>query len=292
MRYIYSKENEYKEAIDYGEKAVYLENTTPSYHQHLGDVYLEASSPKNEIYIKDEFHENINMDFVLKSIQCYEKAIELNISQNNEHLNSSIYPNLANAYLVNDDFKKSIEFNEKAIECGNELDIIYINLGMAYVSLGEYKKCIEYYEPLVDKEIDSFVVKANLAVAYIVENSLDKAEFLLNTLISESPEYLHLHIHLAEVKYEKGEFQEGIEVLNNADVPTFIYPDSASKTFANMWKQNYALQALYETPEIREDLADIPNRLEKTEAIIQKALKEGRDLLTEEESKQVMKWTG
>lgn len=234
MSYIYSKENEYEEAIDYGEKAVYLENTTPSYHQHLGDVYLEASYPKNEIYIKDEFHKKINKDFVLKSIQCYEKAIELNISQKNEHLNSSIYPNLANAYLVNDDFKKSIEFNEKAIECGNELDIIYINLGMAHVSLGEYKKCIEYYEPLVYKGIDSFVVKANLALAYIVENILDKAEFLLNTLISEFPEYLHLHIDLAEVKYKKGEFQEGIEVLNNA-----------SKHVSLNWQANYLLGVLH-----------------------------------------------
>jgi len=82
--------------------------------------------------------------------------------------------------------------------------------------------------------------------------------------------------------------EEGMEVLSNAKIPTFVYPDSASKTFADMWRQNYALQMLYETPEIREDLTDLHNRIEKTEAIIQKALKEGRELLTEEESKQVL----
>ena len=234
MSYIYSKENEYKEAVDYGKKAVCLESTTPSYHQHLGNVYLEASSPKNEIYINDEFRKKINKHFVLKSIQCFEKAIEINISQNNEHLNVCIYPSLASAYLVNDDFKKSIQFNEKAIECGNEIDEIYINLGMAYLSLGNYNKCIEYYEPLVDKGIDSFAVKANLALAYIIENSLDKAEFLLNTLISKFPEYLHLYIHFAQVKHKKGEFQEGIEVLNNA-----------SKHVSLNWQANYLLGILY-----------------------------------------------
>lgn len=234
MSYVYLKENEYKEAIDYGKKAVNMEKTTPSYHQHLGDVYLEACSPKNEIYIKDEFHKEINKDFVLKSIQCFEKAIELNSSQNNEHLNSAIYPNLASAFLVNDNFEASIEFNEKAIECGIELDEIYMNLGMAHISLGNFKKCIEYYEPLVDKGIDSFVVRANLALAYMVENSLDEAELLLNTLISESPEYLHLHIHLAQVKYEKGEFQEGIETLNNA-----------SKHVSLNWEANHLLGRLH-----------------------------------------------
>ncbi|MDN3506502.1 MAG: bifunctional acetate--CoA ligase family protein/GNAT family N-acetyltransferase [Simkaniaceae bacterium] len=82
--------------------------------------------------------------------------------------------------------------------------------------------------------------------------------------------------------------EKGTEVLSSANIPTFVYPDSASKTFADMWRQNYALQMLYETPEIREDITGIHNRMEKTEAIIQKALKEGRDLLTEEESKQVL----
>ena len=239
ISYVYFRENKFDDAIKYGEKAIDLENTTASYHQHLGDVYLEASSPKNKICIKDDFHKEINKNFVLKSIQCFEKAIELNSSQNNEHLNSAIYPNLASALLVNDQFEKSIEFNEKAIECGIELDEIYMNLGMAHISLDNYKKCIEYYEPLVDKGIDSFVVSsfvvsANLALAYIVEERLDEAELLLNRLISESPEHLYLYIHLAQVKYKKGEFQQGIEAFNNA-----------SKHVSLNWQANYLLGRLH-----------------------------------------------
>lgn len=82
--------------------------------------------------------------------------------------------------------------------------------------------------------------------------------------------------------------EPGMRLLNQAGIPTFIYPDSASKTFAAMWRQNFALQALYETPEIREDLSGVQSRIEQTEAIIQKALREGRELLTEDESKQVL----
>lgn len=82
--------------------------------------------------------------------------------------------------------------------------------------------------------------------------------------------------------------EKGIDILSKENIPTFSYPDSASKIFAAMWRQNYALQALYETPEIREDVKGMQERIHKTEEIIQKALKEGRELLTEEESKKVL----
>lgn len=234
ISYVCFKENKYDDAIKYGEKAVNLENTTASYHKHLGNVFLEASSPKNVVYTNEEFHKQINKKFLVKSIQCFEKSIELNSLQNNGHLNADIYPHLASALLVNNEFEKSIEWNEKAIECGVELDEIYMNIGMAHISLGNYKKCIEYYEPLVDKGIDSFVVRANLALAYMTEKRYDEAELLLDTLIVESPEHLYLHVHLAQVKNKKGEFQQGITILNKA-----------SKYISLNWQANYVLGKLY-----------------------------------------------
>lgn len=85
-----------------------------------------------------------------------------------------------------------------------------------------------------------------------------------------------------------GVVQEGCGILNDANIPTFEYPDTASKTFASMWHQSQALEALYETPEIRQEVGVVKDRIEKTEAIIQKALEEGRELLTEEESKRIL----
>ncbi len=82
--------------------------------------------------------------------------------------------------------------------------------------------------------------------------------------------------------------EKGITILSNSNIPNFIYPDSASKTFAAMWRQSYALQFLYETPASRQDLTDVKKRIDTTESIIQNALKEGRLLLTEEESKRVL----
>ncbi|MDD2490476.1 MAG: tetratricopeptide repeat protein, partial [Bacilli bacterium] len=234
MSYIYLSEQKYDEAIKYGKEAVKRENASASYHTHLGNVFLEASSQKGVVHIGADFKKLINTAYVQKSIQCFEKAMELNSSQNIEHLNSSIYPNLASAYLAIDEIEKSIEYNEKAIECGVEADEIYVNLGMAYLSLDNFDKCIEYYQPLVDKGVKSFVIRANLALAYLFEGKLDEAEFLLDNLIEEYPECLHLYIHLSQVKDKMGEIQQGIEILNNA-----------SKHLILDWRANYVLGRLY-----------------------------------------------
>ena len=82
--------------------------------------------------------------------------------------------------------------------------------------------------------------------------------------------------------------EKGAQILTRASIPNFLYPDSAAKAFASMWKQTNALKDLYETPEVREDPTKTQERIKNTESIIQKALKEGRELLTEEESKRVL----
>lgn len=82
--------------------------------------------------------------------------------------------------------------------------------------------------------------------------------------------------------------QKGSEILSSANIPVFEYPDDASKTFALMWRQKRALQALYETPAIRGSYSAVEMRMKKTDHIIEKALQEGRELLTENESKQIL----
>ena len=42
--------------------------------------------------------------------------------------------------------------------------------------------------------------------------------------------------------------QAGVEILNQAGIPTFTYPDTATVAFNYMWKYSYNLKSLYETP--------------------------------------------
>lgn len=87
--------------------------------------------------------------------------------------------------------------------------------------------------------------------------------------------------------------KEGIEVLANAGIPNFAFPDSASKTFASMWKRNLSLSLLYETPLLRDEINEKEALKEKEAALLLKQLaEENRTLLTEEESKKLLFFYG
>jgi acetyltransferase len=80
--------------------------------------------------------------------------------------------------------------------------------------------------------------------------------------------------------------QLAANVLNEARIPTFEYPDAAARSFAYMWRYSSNLQALYETPMFAGDLPeDGPRRVNE---IIAGAVARNRTVLTEHESKQVL----
>jgi acetyltransferase len=80
----------------------------------------------------------------------------------------------------------------------------------------------------------------------------------------------------------------GEEILNRANIPTFPYPDTAARAFNYMWQYSYNLKSLYETPAMPEDSADWTPDRKLVGRIIQKSRDEGRSILTEFESKQVL----
>ncbi len=78
----------------------------------------------------------------------------------------------------------------------------------------------------------------------------------------------------------------GIKILNSANIPTFPYPDTAARAFCYLWKYAYNMRGLYETPVLDMQAADIDRA--RVEQIIESARGEGRTILTEFESKEVL----
>ena len=79
-----------------------------------------------------------------------------------------------------------------------------------------------------------------------------------------------------------------MEILNQAGIPTFQFPDSAVRAFNYMWRYSYNLKGLYETPALPQH-ADAAVQRGKAQHIIQQARQSGRTILTEYESKQLLK---
>jgi acetyltransferase len=84
------------------------------------------------------------------------------------------------------------------------------------------------------------------------------------------------------------EVAAGDQILNQAGIPTFHFPDSAVRAFNYMWRYAYNLKGLYETPALPQH-ADAAVQRGKAENIIQEARQSGRIILTEHESKQLLK---
>ncbi len=84
------------------------------------------------------------------------------------------------------------------------------------------------------------------------------------------------------------EVMAGEQILNQAGIPTFQFPDSAVRAFNYMWRYSYNLKGLYETPALPQH-ADAALQRGKAEHIIQQARQSGRTILTEYESKQLLK---
>jgi acetyltransferase len=80
----------------------------------------------------------------------------------------------------------------------------------------------------------------------------------------------------------------GEAILNGAGIPTFAYPDAAVQAFNYMWQYSSNLATLYQTPILPPGAASGLSAQEQTDQVVQKVRQEGRTILTEFESKQVL----
>jgi acetyltransferase len=82
--------------------------------------------------------------------------------------------------------------------------------------------------------------------------------------------------------------EPGDAILNASGIPTFSFPDTAARAFVYMWRYNDHLRGIYETPFIADDPSVAKERAGKAGQILDSVLAQGRTLLTEVESKQIL----
>ncbi|MCB8981307.1 MAG: bifunctional acetate--CoA ligase family protein/GNAT family N-acetyltransferase [Ardenticatenaceae bacterium] len=80
----------------------------------------------------------------------------------------------------------------------------------------------------------------------------------------------------------------GEEILNQANIPTFAFPDTAARVFQYMWRYHKRLQSLYETPFLPEETEESTQKIRAITDMLNKVRQSGRTILTEYESKQVL----
>ena len=84
------------------------------------------------------------------------------------------------------------------------------------------------------------------------------------------------------------DIRAGEDVLNQANIPTFAYPDTAARVFHYMWRYERRLRSLYETPILPPESPETAEKRQRVHNIIDQARQAGRTILTEYESKQIL----
>ena len=85
-----------------------------------------------------------------------------------------------------------------------------------------------------------------------------------------------------------GAVAAGKDLLNQAGIPTFEFPDSAARAFNYMWRHEANLRLLYETPTIGDGIDELSAAHAAASRIIDAARADRRTILTEAESKDVL----
>jgi acetyltransferase len=80
----------------------------------------------------------------------------------------------------------------------------------------------------------------------------------------------------------------GESILNQANIPTFAYPDTAARMFNYMWRYDRNLRGLYETPLLPMESEEVLSAHEEVAKIIEQARRANRTILTEYESKRIL----
>ncbi len=87
------------------------------------------------------------------------------------------------------------------------------------------------------------------------------------------------------------EVEVGANILRNAGVPVFSYPDHAVRMFNYLWRYSENLRALYETPAPLSDQEDDRARV-RVQTLLEQACQARRILLTEKESQEILEAYG
>jgi acetyltransferase len=84
----------------------------------------------------------------------------------------------------------------------------------------------------------------------------------------------------------------GEAILNQANIPTFSFPDAAARAFNYMWRYQRRLQSLYETPNLPSGFDETSFKRFLASEMIDDVRQAGRTQLSEHESKRILEAYG
>jgi acetyltransferase len=179
---------------------------------------------------------------------------------------------------------KLAKLNQKTLDSLNAVLPAFWSHGNPIDVLGDakaerYKAALE--AALNDENIDGILL---VFTQQAVSESVEIAKSIVELVRAKS--YQNKTILTSFMGY--GAVQEANSILNANNIPTYSTPEQAIRTYMYMYNYQANIDLLYETPEELPVDASPPKR--PIMAILRNAVFEGREILTEDEAKKILKY--
>lgn len=153
-----------------------------------------------------------------KSIAMYEKALEMLDKIKEKRVLP--YSNMADSYELKRDYKNSIACYEKDLEWYPDRTVFYQEIGDLYFYLGEYKKAIEFYEKAGSKWRDKEYL-LRIGDVYFVQGRLIKAKSMYKKAIqvaaSNVDAYARHQDYAYRLVHQFFDYRGAISILDKAN---------------------------------------------------------------------------
>jgi len=113
------------------------------------------------------------------AVEYFKKITDIDIDSITISI-ANVYSNLGLAYYTIDEFDKSLEYSQKAIDCGDNSAATYYNMGLAYERKGIYVSRV-FYDSAITNFKKAIEIEADYASAYYYMGLVFLRKSLLNT---------------------------------------------------------------------------------------------------------------
>ncbi|MEQ8189969.1 MAG: tetratricopeptide repeat protein [Candidatus Eremiobacterota bacterium] len=175
-----------------------------------------------------------------------------------------VYNSLGFIYYLREDYKKAMEYYNKALEFKEDFPELYCNMALLYRKEGNLDLAEEFYRKAITCSPDDFEAYFNMALVYLEKGDLDKGEEYFKKSLELNPDNPAVYSNLAVIYDKKGNIEGVITALNrsvelNPSVPELQYNLAVTMIKAGRFKEarilfNKALELGYPEQEISNKL--------------------------------------
>lgn len=186
---LYYKTEQDDEALIYLEKLLSID-----------DHYVAVLTMVGNIYRRRKEHE--------KAITFYEKAVR------HEPGNTFALYGLGDCFRWLQQYEEVVRWWTKILDKEPKNQVMHSRVGDAYLNIGDTEMALDHYKKSLKIRFDPYAL-LGMSRIYRTDGKLDEAEECCMKILEQSPSNTRGQDELLEIYKERGNPEEGIEILNN-----------------------------------------------------------------------------